>query len=69
MTDDYIYILYSDGTWSAISKKSNLTAPEDRIQKRIDSHWWPFPLDIKGDYRREVTIIHSCTNVQVIKGV
>lgn len=68
--NDYIYLVFSDGTWSAVNKNSNrLSSVEDRIQKQIDNHYWRFPLDIKGDSRRTVTILRDVNNVQYMEGI
>lgn len=56
-----VYLLYSDGTWS--------TCPEEKTEEVIEHHWWPFPIDIKGDPRRKVKIIKNLHWVTTVKGV
>lgn len=43
------YLLFSDGTWAT-------TSDESKIDTIIERHHFPFPIDIKGDYRRWVKI-------------
>lgn len=43
------YLLFSDGTWATASDES-------QIDTIIERHHFPFPIDIKGDYRRWVKI-------------
>ena len=62
---DKYYLLYSDGTWDAI----HTNATEEAIQKRISQHRFPFPIDLKGDSRREVLILKGITHIEKIKGV
>ena len=57
-----IYLLFSDGIWDSVKS-------EEKIQKVIENHYWRFPLDIKGDSRRAVTILRDVNNTQFIKGV
>ena len=51
---DKYYLLYSDGTWDEIH--TNATG-------------FPFPIDLKGDPRREVLILKGITRIEKIKGV
>ena len=66
---DKIYILYSDGTWSSVKKGGQLASEEDKVSTHLKNHWWPFPLDIKGDSRRGAVIIRDATNIQRITGI
>ena len=47
-----IYLLFSDGTWASTTNK-------EHINNIIEEHHFPFPLDIKGDSRRSVTLIEN----------
>ena len=62
---DKYYLLYSDGTWDEI----HTNATEEAIQKRINQHRFPFPIDIKGDSRREVLILKGITRIEKIRGI
>lgn len=62
---DKYYLLYSDGTWDEI----HTNATEEVIQKRINQHRFPFPIDLKGDPRREALILKGITHIEKIKGV
>ena len=59
---DMAYILFSDGTWDS-------TEDYRKINKIIEKHWWPFPIDEKGDPRRKVTILADVAISEVRKGV
>lgn len=66
---EYVYILFSDGTWSAIAKEGRFTSLEDRIKQRVKGHCFPFPLDIEGDIRRNATIIKNANEITYMKGI
>lgn len=53
------YMLFSDGTWASTTNSSH-------VKNIIDEHIFPFPMDIKGDSRREVIII-SDYQTKIIK--
>lgn len=59
------YLLYSDGTWGTISN----TASDEAIKERVSKHDFPFPIDIKGDYRREVIILKDVNRIEKMKGI
>lgn len=62
---DKYYLLYSDGTWGTISN----TASDAAIQERVSKHIFPFPIDIKGDYRREVIILKGVNRIEKMRGI
>lgn len=47
-----LIILYSDGTWSECSNPSQL-------KEKMNKHWWPFPIDKKGDPRRNAIVFEE----------
>ena len=58
----YYYLLFSDGAWVKAETYED-------VNKIIKSHWWPFPLDIKGDPRRTVRIITEIGIEEVRKSI
>jgi len=55
------YLLFSDGSWDACEAH--------QVDRIIANHWWPFPLDEKGDSRRTVTILTDICAKKIKKNV
>jgi len=55
------YLLFSDGSWDICQS--------NQVDKVIANHWWPFPLDEKGDSRRTVTILTDIGTKKIKKNI
>lgn len=63
MLKNKIYLLFSDNTWFSC-------ANEKEVKEKIEHHYFPFPMDKKGDPERSVIIIKdNCNTIIFKKGI